>query len=364
MPIRLLTPFVMLVLLACGAVSVVNDTGFTVATEPVTNDPDDPAIWVHPTDPSKSLILGTNKVRAPEGGLWVYGLDGKTKQVIKNLDRPNNVDVAHGLPLGGKRVDIAVVTERLKQRLLVYGIDAATGELADIGSGGGIAVFAGEQGEAAAPMGVALYRRPKDGAIFAIVGRKTGPAKGYLWQYRLTDDGAGKVKGEKVREFGHFSGSGEIEAIGVDHELGYVYFADEGFGIRKWHADPDHPQAGTELAVLGREGFRGDREGIAVYARKDGTGYIVCADQLEGSSEFRIYRREGAPGNPHDHSEVLKVVRGGADSTDGLEVLSTPLGSRFPNGLLVAMNSASKNFLLFDWRDVAGAGEVKLHTTR
>ena len=28
-------------------------------TQAVTDDPDDPAIWVHPTDPAMSLVLGT-----------------------------------------------------------------------------------------------------------------------------------------------------------------------------------------------------------------------------------------------------------------------------------------------------------------
>jgi 3-phytase len=183
--------------------------------------------------------------------------------------------------------------------------------------------------------------------VFAIVGRKTGPREGYLWQYRLEDDGAGKVKGTKVREFGRFSGAGEIEAIAVDDALGYVYYADEGDGIHKWHADPDHPNAEQELAHFGREGFQADREGIAVYTKPGGTGYIVCTDQLEGNSEYHLYRREGTPANPHDHSELLNLIRGGADSTDGIEITSTALGPRFPEGLLVAMNSKGRNFLLY-----------------
>jgi 3-phytase len=54
------------------------------------------------------------------------------------------------------------------------------------------------------------------------------------------------------------------------------------------------------------------------------------------------------------------VVRGGADSTDGIEVTSAPLGSRFPHGLLVAMNSRGRNFLLFDWEPLATAGAPRL----
>ena len=77
-----------------------------------------------------------------------------------------------------------------------------------------------------------------------------------------------------------------------------------------------------ELAHFARTGFRGDREGIAIYALPDGTGYIVCTDQLEDDSEYHVYPREGAPGNPHDHSREIAVLRGGADATDGIEISS------------------------------------------
>jgi 3-phytase len=326
-------------------------------TAPVAEDPDDPAIWIHPSDPGRSLILGTNKTPAPGGALVVFGMDGKARQTVSGIDRPNNVDVEYGLLLDSHPTDIAVLTERLQRRLRVFRIAADGSGLTDIG---GPPVFEGQQGEQAAPMGVALYRRPRDGAIFAIVGRKEGPRQGYLWQYRLEDDGTGKVKATKVRGFGAFSGDGEIEAIAVDDALGYVYYADEGDGIHKWHADPDHPDAARELAHFGRTGFREDREGIAIYARADGTGYIVCTDQIDGNSRYLLFRREGAPGNPHDHDEVVKVVAGGADSTDGIEVTSASLGPRFPNGALIAMNAGARNFLIYSWGDIASAGSVKL----
>ena len=338
----------------------VADVAAAVATEQVAEDPDDPAIWIHPTAPEQSLILGTNKVEAPGGALLVFGLDGKIRQTIGNLDRPNNVDVEYGLPLGGEAVDIAVLTERIQQRLRVYRIEPDGGRLTEISSENGLKVFEGASGEEAAPMGIALYRRPRDRAIFAIVGRKSGPAEGYLWQYRLEDDGAGKVKATKVREFGGYSGKNEIEAIAVDDALGYVYYSDEGYGIRKWAADPDDPNAGQELAHFGAEGFEDDHEGIAIYARDDGTGYVICTDQLDDNSEYQFYAREGKAGNPHDHSELIKIVRGGADSTDGIEATSSALGPQFPHGLMVAMNSGGKNFLVFRWEDVASAGTPQL----
>jgi 3-phytase len=314
----------------------------TLATDPVSADPDDPAIWVNAADPARSLILGTNKVAAPHGALVVFGLDGKTRQTISGLDRPNNVDVEYSLLLPDGPADIAVTTERLQRRLRVYRITA--GGLTDIT--GATAVFEGQPGESGAPMGVALYRRSRDGSLFAIVSRKTGPRDGYLWQYDLQHDGAGKVKAVKVREFGRFSGVGEIEAVAVDDALGYVYYADEGNGIHKYYADPDHPDAAQELAWFGREGYRGDREGLALYARPDNTGYLLSTDQLPGNSRHFVYPRDG------DQSKPLRVFTGGADETDGADATAALLGPQFPNGLFIVMNSGPRNFLIYRWEDI------------
>jgi 3-phytase len=45
---------------------------------PHKSDADDPAIWIHPTDPAQSLILGTDK----QGGLHSYNIDGSQHQLI------------------------------------------------------------------------------------------------------------------------------------------------------------------------------------------------------------------------------------------------------------------------------------------
>jgi 3-phytase len=326
-------------------------------TAAVSADADDPAVWVHPDDPAQSLILGTDKI-AVTGGLYVYGLDGAVRQVISPLDRPNNVDVEYGMVIAGMPTDIVVLTERKQHRLRVYRITGGDQPLVDISAGGGIRVLEDAEGEASEPMGIALYKRPVDGAVFAIVAPKTGGETNYLAQYRLMDDGHGMVTGTYVRRFGNFSRMGaepgdigEIEALVIDDVLGYVYAADERFGIRKYHADPDHPDAARELAVFGRDGYESDREGLGIYTLPDGTGFIVSVDQIAGGTRLRFYRRQGAPGNPHDHSEVVREVTTAADSTDGLEVVSTPLPG-FPRGLAVLMNSAGRNFHVYRWADL------------
>jgi 3-phytase len=355
-----------MVLAACGTSRAPSSPHSTSAgaglipaaeTESVSTDADDPAIWIHPTDPGRSLIVGTDKV-ASTGGLYVFGLDGRVRQVVSPLDRPNNVDVEYGLLLAGAPTDIVVTTERRQRRLRVYRIGDANPPLEEISEGAGLPVLEGAAAEAGEPMGIALYKRPRDGAVFAIVAPKTGGETDYLWQYRLEENGQGRVGARFVRRFGAFSraGSGpgeigEIEAVVVDDPLGYVYYSDERFGIRKYHADPDHPDAARELTAFGREGYQGDREGLAIYARSNGTGFIVSVDQIDGGSVLRLFRREGTRGDPHDHRDVIHTVVTTADATDGLEVTATALPG-FPEGLSVLMNSRGRNFHLYSWQQL------------
>ena len=298
------------------------------STVSLPRDADDPAIWVNPVRPVEEPGARHDESCGPDGALAVFGLDGRLQHLLKGPNRPNNVDVEYGLNLGGVPTDIAVLTEREGRRLRVYAIAPDGSNLRDVSSGD-LHILEGAPGPQGGPMGIGLYRRPGDGAIFAVVSPKAGPKSNYLWQYRLSDDGAGRVKATFVRRFGTFSGNGEIEAIVVDDELGYVYYSDERVGIHKWPVDPDAKDANQELALFGTTGYRREREGLGIYALANGTGYIVSVDQQPGESVFHIFRREGEPGRPHDHSEELMTFRGHADATDGLDVTSACARSGF-----------------------------------
>lgn len=313
-----------------------------VVTEPTKHDTDDPAIWINPANPAESLVLGTDK--NTDGALYVWGLDGKIKhdKVVRGLVRPNNVDIAYGVMLGGKKTDIAVLTERYAHRLRAYRLP----DMAPV-DGGGIPVFEGEAARDC--MGIALYSRAADGAVFAIVSRSDyrAPRQGYLHQYRLVDDGNGVLRGVFTRSFGEWSGTKEIEAIAVDNELGYVYFADENYGIRKYHADPTAEDAEDQIAVIGLDGFREDREGISIYKTGAGTGYIIVSNQQDNS--FNLYPREGTAANPHEHP-LLKKVDVSTIESDGSDVTNVALPG-FPQGLFVAMSNG-KVFHYYSWADM------------
>lgn len=312
-------------------------------TDAVRYDSDDPAIWINKSDPSKSLVIATDK--DADGALFVYDLAGKIvkDKVVPNLKRPNNVDVAYGLILNGKPVDIAVTTERMTHKLRIFSLP----DMKPIDQGG-LDMFAGET----APdfrdlMGIALYTSPK-GQIYAIVGRKNGPKDGYLWQYLLEDNGLGAIKATFVRKFGSFSGKKEIEAIAVDNELGYIYYSDEQVGVKQYYADP--AKGNEQLALFATEGFKEDHEGISIYKLTDSTGYILVSDQ--GANRFQIFSREGTKTNPFEHKH-LKTVPVMATQSDGSEVVSVKLNDTFKHGLFVAM-SDDKTFHYYRWEDIAG----------
>jgi len=262
-------------------------------------------------------------------------------KVVRPLNRPNNVDIVYGLTIGGKPTDVAVVTERGTSRIRTFRLpDMKPLDTQNLD------VFVGEANHL--PMGIALYKRPADGAVFAIVGRKEGPTAGYLWQYRLEDDGTGHIKATVVRKFGAWSGRKEIESIAVDAELGYVYYSDEGVGVRKYYADPARGNA--ELALFAKTGFAEDHEGISIYKTGPKTGYLLVSDQ--GANQFYVFRREGESGNPNDY-KVVKVVKVAAQVSDGSDVTNVALGKQFPKGLFVAM-SDDKTFHYYRWEDIAG----------
>ena len=92
-------------------------------TDPMTgmgDRADDPALWVHPSDVSKSLILGTNK----DEGLHVYDLSGAELQFL-DVGQVNNVDV---------RGNVAAASNDEFNTITMFNINAETGEVMHTGN--------------------------------------------------------------------------------------------------------------------------------------------------------------------------------------------------------------------------------------
>ena len=150
-------------------------------------DGDDPAIWVDRAAPGRSLVL----VTAKNGGLRVYDLRGRQVQSISTPPAPgpddapgrfNNVDLVRGFRLGGRAVDLAVVTDRGRDRLRFYRIDGGRrgAPLTDVTAGDVPFAFSADQDEVNAQTtayGLATFTG-EAGAAYAVVSRRSTTAVG------------------------------------------------------------------------------------------------------------------------------------------------------------------------------------------
>jgi 3-phytase len=302
---------------------------------------DDPALWIHPDDPARSRVLGTDK----DAGLAVYDLSGRELQFLPD-GLLNNVDVRYGFVLGGQRVDLAAASDEAP-RIHVYAIDPATGLLRSVAGEGslvpGIVAY-----------GLCLYRSRYDDAVYVFVTAKSG----WVEQWKLLDAG-GAVDGVLVRSF---DVGGQTEGCVADDATGLLYVAEEAAGIWRYGAEPLDGTARVQVDSTGPGGnLSADVEGLALYAAGDGTGYLLASSQ--GSNDFTVYRREGDNAWLGRFSVDGGVVDGVA-GTDGIEVGSAALGPAFPSGLFVAQDNdnpgAHQNFKLVRWDAIAAAFEPPL----
>ena len=87
-----------------------------------------------------------------------------------------------------------------------------------------------------------------------------------------------------------------------------------------------------------------DHEGLSIYKRPDGTGYLLLSDQQ--GRRFNIYTREG-------NNTYLRSVDVLATESDGSDITQVFLNDMFPKGLFVAM-SDDKTFHFYRVEDILG----------
>ncbi|HET6704753.1 phytase [Amycolatopsis sp.] len=329
----------------------VDDPGAT----PANADADDPAVWVHPHDPDRSVVLGTLK----EGGLAAFDLGARTLQLVPAGPggRFNNVDVVG---------DLAVVSDRGRDRVRVYRIDpagsaAGSHVLRDVTDPAAAPVFSASESEVdeqRTAYGLAAGRDPRTGVRWVAVTRRHETRVALL---RLVDGPGGTVGTAPIdtvdlpSEFRLPDGStwspceepGErpqLEGSVIDGRVLYTAQEDVGiwripltstgfgrpelvdrvrsFGVpERWNGEECVP-AGPDPGYGGRW-LTADAEGLAV-----ANGTLFASSQ--GDSRFVVYGR---------HVRDLRIVAGrGTDSvehSDGSAISTASLGRRFPHGLLV-----------------------------
>ncbi|MGI9260788.1 MAG: phytase, partial [Woeseiaceae bacterium] len=318
----------------------------SVETEPVMSfgdAADDPAIWVHPTDPGLSLIIGSQKQR----GINVYDLDGKLLQSRAD-GRINNVDLRYGFDLGGETVAIVTGSNRTTDGISVWIVDEKSRTLIDVADG---IIDTGMTD----PYGACMYHSATSGQYYVFVNGKDGLVR----QWVLEGNNDGRVAATQVREFNVGS---QTEGCVADDDTGDLYIGEEDVGIWKVSAEPD---GGEDQKLVDGTGDNGnltaDVEGLAIYYEAEGEGYLVASNQ--GADSYALYERSG----DNRFIGIFHVVADetvgidGISETDGLDVSSAYLGPDFPGGVFVAQDgrnitpSENQNFKLVPWQRISDA---------
>jgi 3-phytase len=355
------------------------------------NDMDDPAIWIHP-DPgqaARSLVIATAK----RGGIRVYDLHGRIVQKIASQrdaqDRPlqrfNNVDVQYDFAIAGRKVDIAVASDRIGDQLRVWRIDRSrTAPLTDITDAEMPRVFATrpdpadrvagtlpnpDDGKRTA-YGLALYRDRTAGRYFALV-TQAGEAVVAKWELVATQ--AGRVSARFVKEwrfpYTHQgqdltheekgnparSFSPQFEGLVVDQQTGIAYAGQEDVGIWRIHLKGGRDEAEAKPFVATRafdpaSPLARDVEGLTIYYGVGGAGYLIASSQgaahgknpvpiPELDDSFAVFAREGDNRYLGSFRLVANTAKGidAVQECDGADVTSVSLPG-FPGGLLITQD--------------------------
>ena len=302
---------------------------------------DDPAIWLHPTDPAQSVIIGTNK----QGGLEVYDLSGEQLQSLE-MDEINTVDLRYNFPLNGSFITLIAATNNSDDTLELLTIDPETRLLEKLD----------EVDAQLSPLyGMCMYISPVNGEYYAFVNSL---GDGEYRQIHLTDDGSGGIKASEVRRFDVGS---QAEGCVADDALGVLYITEEERGIWKYGAEPDAGEERTLIDEIRNGNLAADLEGITLYY--GGEGYLIVSSQ--GSSEFAVYERQGE--NAYLGSfQVMDGAVDGASGTDGIDVTNMALDAPFEAGMFVAQDNRngeeSQNFKLVAWSSIAEMLSLQVDT--
>jgi len=315
----------------------------TVETTPVPSSgdaADDMVVWVHPTTPSASIVIGTDK----HAGLAVYDLTGSQLQFLPDGDL-NNVDLRYGFRLGSAEVALVTSGERSQDRLACYAVDANQRRLYNVAAHPiplGFQVY-----------GCCMYHSHVTGDYYFFCNSDGG----HVEQWHLFDNGTGHVDALRVRTFE----VGSItEGCVCDDENGWLYISEENVGIWRYGAEPGAGPTRVQIDNTGPTGhLAADVEGLAIYYTAGGGGCLLASSQ--GNSRYVVYDR-AAPNAYRLTFQIAANAALGIDAvsdTDGIDVVNLGLGPAFPSGCFLAQDGTNtggnQNFKLVPWQSIANS---------
>jgi len=330
-------------------------------------DADDVAFWIHPDDYSRSFVIATQK----NAGYSIYDVNGKTLiDALPGENRYNNVDVMYGFELNGEKIDIALFTDRNNNKFAIYRIQESAPYIVDITDYSSDELFdAQESGEDTA-YGEGVYKSPVSGKFYAFA-TQNGTWNAAQFELVANQD---RVGWNKVRDITLEADDDDkhAEGIVVDQEYGKAYISQEAVGIYTLDAEPGESPEGVALdkedlmAEEGDDNLVPDLEGMTIYYKNDGTGYVFISSQ--GNIVYGVYdRTPNSVKNSYLTSFIIADDMEGIDGTqhtDSIDVTNIPISDKFPYGAFIAQDGTDTatdpddvgtNFKWVRWEEIDAA---------
>ncbi|WP_260925889.1 phytase [Novosphingobium sp. 9] len=321
------------------------DVAATIETRPVgtpnADAADDPAIWRNPTDPAKSLILGTDK----KAGLYVYGLDGAVHDFIA-AGALNNVDLRTVRRADGSNLILAAASDRTDKanpRVALFALDGLRAKLTALGSEPFLPASRAPAEAYGFCMGSALA--PDELARVYVVLKS-----GEVAESRLVEK-AGRIVPEYLRSV---KVATQSEGCVIDDTTHTLYLAEEDVGI--WQVDLSaNTLAPTAFARVGpADGLVADVEGLAI-VHEGAQTWLLASSQ--GDNAYAVF--DAKTGHLAGRFRVNGGPIDGTSDTDGIEAMTGDFGPGFPGGVFVAQDGDNapdaQNFKLVPWRSITTA---------
>ncbi len=292
---------------------------------------DSPAIWIAPK-PEESLVLLTEK---GGGQVMVFKADARATFVRRfgKMKRPNGIAILQNVAIGSINKDLAFITDRDGDSVHVFSIP----DFQPVGT------FAEKLKE---PMGISLYHRKSDNAVFAYIVRKFGKDDEKVIRFRITEQ-QGRVTGAREIHFGRELLTNQ-ETVVVDPDRELVYVADENRNEVKVY-DLD----GKPVTSFGKGHFSAQTEGIALTGCGK-SGFIIVTDQ-QSVTEFEVFDRATF--------QHLGTIKTSLKVTDGVALTELTLPD-YPRGLCVAHSdpdrSGGRHAEFYDLEHLLASAGLKL----
>ena len=314
---------------------------------------DDPAIWLNKSNPSNSIVFGTDK----KSGIYSYNLQGQ-ELGYTNLGNINNIDT--------RTINVGD-DENISDFTFLFASNRTLGS---------VDLWVFEDNEIRQKLENNSWKVPSKPSFrgksdIIVYGICAGIDAKYGLVAFLTEDTGPRVEVWNLTEDGlnlitTFNNGGESEGCVYDDQNRTLFISEEEVrGVLKAYRLDDSFDFSEPYIVDSRDGqIGGDPEGVSLYKTPNNSGYLILSSQ--GDSKFNLYDRN----YPYDYITSFRIGSSksidNVTDTDGIETINFKLSDEYPEGIMIAQDGYNKaglwskkqNFKFVSFQDILEAVDV------